>query len=55
MFTFDVPLNRLSILVFNIRYDNKLRASMKPSAQPPMSPPRSPPLPNQVFGVPLQM
>ncbi|TWW64257.1 rho GTPase-activating protein 1 [Takifugu flavidus] len=36
-------------------YDKKLRASMKPSSQPPMSPPHSPPLPNQVFGVPLQL
>uniref|UniRef100_A0A665UND1 Rho GTPase activating protein 1 n=1 Tax=Echeneis naucrates TaxID=173247 RepID=A0A665UND1_ECHNA len=36
-------------------YDNKLRASLKPAAQPPMSPPRSPPLPNQVFGVPLEL
>ncbi|XP_042369221.1 rho GTPase-activating protein 1 isoform X2 [Plectropomus leopardus] len=38
-----------------IRYDNKLRASLKPSAQPPMSPPHSPPLPDQVFGVPLAL
>ncbi|CAG06627.1 unnamed protein product [Tetraodon nigroviridis] len=36
-------------------YDKKLRASMKPSSQPPMSPPHSPPLPNQVFGVSLQL
>ncbi|KAM7375004.1 hypothetical protein PAMA_014205 [Pampus argenteus] len=36
-------------------YDNKLRASLKPTAQPPMSPPRSPPLPNQIFGVPLEV
>ncbi|KAF7207061.1 transcript variant X4 [Nothobranchius furzeri] len=37
------------------RYDNKLRASLKPTTQPDSSPPRSPPLPNQVFGVPLTL
>lgn len=36
-------------------YDNKLRASVKPTAQPATSPLHSPPLPNQVFGVPLQL
>uniref|UniRef100_A0A3Q2ZKV0 Rho GTPase activating protein 1 n=1 Tax=Hippocampus comes TaxID=109280 RepID=A0A3Q2ZKV0_HIPCM len=36
-------------------YDNKLRASLKPTSLPPVSPPRSPPLPNQVFGVPLEL
>ncbi|KAI4831732.1 hypothetical protein KUCAC02_001261 [Chaenocephalus aceratus] len=36
-----------------IRYDNKLRASLKSGAEPPVSPLHSPPLPNQVFGVPL--
>uniref|UniRef100_A0A3Q1CL21 Rho GTPase activating protein 1 n=1 Tax=Amphiprion ocellaris TaxID=80972 RepID=A0A3Q1CL21_AMPOC len=50
-----VKCEQLVIPALVKEYDNKLRASLKPTAQPPMSPPRSPPLPDQVFGVPLDL
>ncbi|XP_061833708.1 rho GTPase-activating protein 1 isoform X2 [Nerophis lumbriciformis] len=50
-----VKCEQLIIPVRVKEYDNKLRASLKSPSQLPLSPPRSPPLPNQVFGVSLEL
>uniref|UniRef100_A0A3Q3E869 Rho GTPase activating protein 1 n=1 Tax=Hippocampus comes TaxID=109280 RepID=A0A3Q3E869_HIPCM len=50
----DVVKCEQLVIPARVKYDNKLRASLKPTSLPPVSPPRSPPLPNQVFGVPLR-